>query len=857
VGAVTDDLAVRPPESSTGEAPVVWGNVPQRNKHFTGRADLLSSLRQRVTGKVHAVLAHALHGMGGVGKTQLAVEYAYRFMGDYQLVWWVSADQPTLVRSSLAALAPRLEIDIPEGRIEDRLQAVRTALLRGEPYERWLIIFDNADQPEDLREFIPTGPGHVIVTSRNHRWESEADVVEVDVFPRAESLEFLRRRVTGITDEEANRLAEELGDLPLALEQAGALQVEAGMSVDEYLVLLSEESGKLLAANQPTDYPLSVAAAWSLSMARLKEKTPFAWELLRRCAFFSPEPIPRELLKNGRYVLGPPLQEGLSDPIVLAQATRELGRYALARVDNNRRTLQVHRLIQRLIREDMDDEQRGSIRHEVHQLLAAADVDEPDDINNWPRYEELLPHVRPSGVLTSTDGDARRLVRNIVRYLVNIGDLTTSEELTLEALAAWTEASGPDNVDVLILSGQQANLLWTQGKYNEAFELRRDTLERMRNILGEEHAETLRVMNGYGADLRARGEFADALNHDEETLYRHNQVFGEDDPRTFNMANNVALDQGLNSRYTDALATNARTHQDRIDFYGRNDHPLVVLSIFATARELRQAGKYREALATGEKAYAAYQQLVRQRTLRPDHTNVMGQMKDLSVTRRKIGQIEQALDMAEDILDRYEATFGERHPDTLAAATNVGNARRVSGDITQNNALMEMAEEQLAATHQAYGEVYSPDHPYTYGAAVNLAVVRRRLGDIEGAKRLMEEALAGLRARLGEEHHYTLVCKVGLATSLADVGDVEEARQLGEEALDALRRVIGEDHPHTLACAANLAIDTQATGDAEAADALHADTVARYKAILPPDHIDVRDAETGRRISLDFEPLTP
>src|SRR5215204_1927017 len=175
-------------------------------------------------------------GLGGVGKTQLAVEYAYRHAWDYQVVWWIPADQPVLVRSALAALAPRLGLTgIAPERVEDAVRAVLESLRRGDPYSRWLLIFDNADQPETIRDLMPNGPGDVLVTSRNHRWQSLVDTVEVDVFTRRESLEFLKRRVPGGDERGSGRLAEELGDLPLALEQAGALQAETGMSAAEYL----------------------------------------------------------------------------------------------------------------------------------------------------------------------------------------------------------------------------------------------------------------------------------------------------------------------------------------------------------------------------------------------------------------------------------------------------------------------------------------------------------------------------------------------------------------------------------------------------------------------------------------------
>jgi len=855
----TSDLGGGRAMSTTREVPAVWGNVPQRNKNFTGREELLTDLRQLVVGDVTAVLAHALHGMGGVGKTQLAIEYAYRNMGDYELIWWIPADQLPLAKSSLAALAPRLGLeDVVPGRVDDAVNAVLEALRRGEPYERWLLIFDNADQPEEVRELVPAGMGHVIVTSRNHRWQNVADSVEVDVFSRRESLEFLRRRVPSITDEEADRLAEELGDLPLALEQAGALQAEAGMSVDEYLQLLASEASKVLAEAPPADYPVGVAAAWSLSVARLKEQTPGAWELLRRCAYFGSEPVKFDLFKQGRYVLGAPLATTVRDPIEFSRAIRELGRYALARIDNYHKTLQVHRLIQRLLRDEMSDNEAETIRHEVHLLLAAADPDEPEDIEQYPRYEELLAHVFPSQLVRCgrEHPEGRRLVINLVRYLFAIGDIRTCDRLSREALDAWIEDSGSDDPDVLILAGRRATVLWTRGAYHEAYETRRDTLDRMRRVLGEQHEETLLVMNGHGADLRARGEFVEALALDEANLTSHVQVFGDDHPRTFQVANNVAVDHGLNGDYGAAHYTDSRTHEDRLRFFGRNDHPWVVQSLGSVGRDLRMSGRYAEALEIQERAYEDFTSLIRQRILRSDHPWALWEAKELSVVRRKYGLLEEALELAEDVMSRYLAAFGEVNPDTLAARMNLGNARRVWGDVNRDENLLESADKLIETTFGDYGDVYGEDHPYSYGCAMNLAIVRRRVGDEEGARQRLEHALAGLERRLGDKHHYTLSSMTALATSLSATDDVPAARTLGQRALEGLRQSVGDDHPHTLACGSNLALDLADLGETQAAEDLAADMIRRYESLnLPDDHVDVRDAQERKRISLDFEPL--
>ncbi len=834
--------------ASPGRVPAVWGSVPQRNKNFTGREDLLRELRRRVTGDVTALLPHTLQGLGGVGKTQLAIEYAYRYASDYDVVWWIPADQEALVRSTLAALAPRLELSgITPGRVDDTARAVLEALRRGEPYDRWLLIFDNADQPETIRNLMPHGPGHVLVTSRNHRWQSHADTIEVDVFARPESLEFLHRRVPAIADTDSSRLAHELGDLPLALEQAGALMAETAMPVDTYLDLLARQANKILEENPPSDYPVSVAAAWGLSVARLREQMPYAMDLLRRCAFFGPEPIPMDLLNRGRYVLDSPLRQTLSDPILVSRAVRELGRYALARIDNYRKTLQVHRLIQRLIRDEVGEPESAAIRHEVHLLLAASDPGDPDDPDNWNKYADLFTHATPAAVRVCTQPEVRQLVLNITRYLFVTGDYTTGLRYVDRALELWATESGDDHPDVLVMSKHKADVLRGLGEYQQAYEISRATLETMREALGPEHEETLMTLNGYGADLRNRGRFKDARDLDQDSLQKHRMVFTKDHRRTFLAAGNLAVDYSLTSDYGKARELDEQTYQDYRDFFGRDDHPEAVRSRSALARDLRQLGRYTEARVVGEQIYETYQSLVRAGTLPADHPSILLQTKDLAVARRKVGAFIEALTLAQDVYERYSRRFGENHLDTLAATINLGNAQRLAGEF-------DAAAVKIEATVGRYREVLGPRHPYTHGSALNLAIVRRQQGNAARAKELLQEALAGLAETLGAEHHYTLTCATNLASAMADLGETREARQIGEETLQRFRDVLGDDHPHTLACAANLSLDLRTLGETQAADDLISDTLDRYRATLGESHPDTRDALAGRRLDFDFEP---
>jgi tetratricopeptide (TPR) repeat protein len=831
--------------------PAVWGSVPQRNKNFTGREALLEDLHRRMRADrsdVTAVLPHALHGYGGVGKTQLAVEYAYRYQNEYDLVWWVQADQGTVVRSSLASLAPRLGLSgHASARVEEAVAAVLDALRKGVPYERWLVVFDNADQPETLRgELLPHGPGHVLVTSRNHRWQGVADAVAVDVFSREESLGFLTRRVPDIASGDATRLAEALGDLPLALEQAGALQVETGMSAETYLDLLERETAKLLGEGQSADYPVPVAAAWSVSVSRLSNQMPDAMELLRRCAYFGEEPIPLDVLNRGRFVLGPPLSDTFSDPLKVSRAFRELGRYALARIDNHRKTLQVHRLIQLVIRNEVSEADAPRIRHEVHLLLSATDPGDPDDTDNWPVYAELLPHVRPSGALECDEPRVRQLARNVVRYLYATGNYAASRSWADRALERWRLDSGDHDADVLIMLRHMAGSLRAMGSFADAYELSRRTLEPMRTTLGENHEETLILLNNHAADLRARGEFAEARRLDEDSLHRHRMVFG-DHRRTFMSAGNLAEDYALTGDYRQARELDETTYRDRRNFYGRDDHLEVLRSRSALARHIRQAGDYLQAHVEHERVREIYLDLVRRGVLDENHPHVLQQAVDLGVTRRLVGAYADALALLKSTYELSQRRFGEAHAETLPAAVALGNALLIAGDLDEAASLVDK-------TVGWHDKALGSDHPLALGCMVNQSVARRRLGDVSGGRAILDSALDGLRRRLGPEHHFGLICLVNLATADAALGKPERAAELGQDALPLLRSGLGEDHPHTLICALNLGVDLRSLGrDADAAEVSGGD-LDRYRQRVGKDHPEVPDAAAGRRLELLFEP---
>ncbi|WP_410632070.1 FxSxx-COOH system tetratricopeptide repeat protein [Amycolatopsis sp. cmx-4-83] len=829
----------------TTDAPAVWGAVPARNPDFTGRQRLLAALAHDLHNGGRAVL----HGMGGLGKSQIATEYVYRNLDRYDLVWWVSAAQETRIRASLTELARQLELPGAAETVT-AVPDVLEALHQGKPYRRWLLVFDAADDPEMVLPFLPAeGPGEILVTTRHLEWpETFPPRIEVGPFTRAESVELLCLHDRQLDAEQADRLAGRLADLPLALAQAAALRVEIEMPVDEYLRRFEEKTSEIRETSTPTEYEVHVAAAWNVSFDELGTRNPAAHQLLQVCAFFAPEPISRSFFTGARRLsITPELDTAMRDPSRLDQALRDIHRWGLAKVDHRSDTLLLHWLVQLVLRNRMSDEHHHSIRHDAHLLLANRDPDDPAEPSLWPQYHMVLPHIYAAELIDCDDNQVRALVLNLVKFLYFWGDHTGATVLARRVVEAWTDRFGEADPLTLEASERLGFFLWSLGRYEEAEVINNRTLllYQQREATGRRSEKTLNAQVAVAAVLKARGDFAGARKLNLATYHEAAAVLGAGEPTTLTAAHDLVVSLLLTGEYDEAGRIGEDTWLRCSEVLGPDNAATIsTLNIWVICR--REIGEYTWARIEQQKIVERVRRLVRD-----ENAGVVRREYHLAVALRKDGQHEAALALSRSTLERFKSRYGLGNPNTLPCVLAHSIDLRCVGELDAARALGQQAVD-------LYRVSLGRRHPHTLVAEVDLGVTLRLLGAPMAARDGDDHAHHDLRRILGADHPHTIAAAIELANDRAAVGDrrwsAEQLLAIDTENLARARRTLGEDHPVTLAVQLNRALDLHAAGRSRDAAPQHQDVVARYRRVLRADHPMTVSAERGVRAVCDIDP---
>lgn len=836
-------------QSTTTGSPAVLVNVPLRNTSFVGRTELLRAVEHQLGAQdTAAVLPHALHGMGGVGKSQLALEYVYRHQQDYKVICWVPAEREPLILAALAGLAARLRLT-PSGAegsapaANTAVPAVLEALGAGGQYDDWLLVFDNAENVDVVRRYFPAnGPGKIIVTSRNREWERVATPLPVNVFERAESIQLLQKRSPELSEDDADRLADALGDLPLAVEQAGAWRAVTGMLVADYLDLLNERRPEILQLDPSPDYPVSVAAAWDISLAQIAENSPGARQLLDICASMAPEPVPLSMLRGRRAIdITPEVNPLLSDSVKLGKAIRELNRFSLVRLDLRFDTLQMHRLLQNVLLAKLSPDERERMREAAHQLLSAAKPGHYASSVEWPAYQTLLPHILSSRAVTSTDTFVRELVYDTVLFLYFWGDHETAVDLARQTHTTWLAASGEENIHVMRIAKILAFVLRRVGQVPESIALNEGALDVSRRT-DVEPEDLIDSMSQMADALRYQGRFREAEALDREATEQGRSLIGAEDFITLMAAHNWGVSLRLCGEFDRALGLDRETAEQRELLLGPTSS-LTLGTLSGVGLDMREGGDYPGARDFLEDIYRRVRE-----SSGEDNYETFGSARNLAMSRRLDGAVAEASKLSEETLRRLMTGYGRNHIGTLLMAVEVVIERRLMGDLEGSR---ELGQDTLRRYATSLGEY----HPTTLITKATLAATLRTLGQLDEAQILEDEAAARLAESLGPDHVTTLTAALGRASTAYTGLDFELAREIDEAALPSLARVVGDSHPLTLACTTNLALDLRGLGRRSEADELEAKAVEGLNLVVRADHPWLMAARQRRRIECDMAPL--
>ncbi|MGW6567944.1 FxSxx-COOH system tetratricopeptide repeat protein [Streptomyces sp. NPDC054975] len=832
--------------------PEIWGEIPRRNPRFTGRDDLLAELQERLMDAERGSAACALLGMSGIGKTQIAAEYAHRFSPDYDVVWWVNSDDRNIQRDRFAELA--VELGLPVGSEPgERIRAVREALRRGDPHGRWLIVFDGWDDIEGVNVMLPNGPGHVLITSRNRGWGDHTDLLEVTGFERSESTAYLMRRAPHISAMEADEVAAEFGDVPLPLVQAAAWLGESGMEAPEYLRMVREGRLSTVDDSHTVDgFPNASLTSWAILINRLRRSQPQAVEILSLCASFAPGRIPLGLVRaypqadlpeDLRWMATdlPAWSRALDTLVNYSVLTRETRGPMNTDMEPHQESIHMHRLVHDIVSRLTDGPHREAHRKAVRTLVAEADPGNPMDSRNWPRYAELLPHLEPSGALESRNPRVQTAVLNCLRYCYRSGEFKAGTRLAEQIRASWSEFVDPLAQPMLDLITQEGSILRSSGRFREAHALDSAVFERLRAASPRNELAELIARSAYVSDLRYLGQYTEAEELQRQLLAETQGLLGENEFMTLLARHNLGVSLRLLGRYQEAYDLDAETLARR-ETVLRTRHANTLNSANALAHDLRLLGRYRDALVRQEANVRLHAQV-----LGAQHPQTLAARSQLALCRRREGSSQQDIgaQMA-SLLDQIEQVHGRGHHVTLAFINNYANYLREHGDLDQARELTQEAE-------AGYRSLLGPAHPVATGLLANTGLVMQASGERADAMAMLESALAGLTASLGSDHPWVLGCALNAAAARNFNGRVGDATELSRETLRRARTVLGTDHPLTLSCQIALAADLRGLREVEEAGKVEEDALLTLTRTLGAQHPHTLSARQRNRPYWDFE----
>ncbi|UUU32119.1 tetratricopeptide repeat protein [Streptomyces sp. CA-210063] len=633
--------------------------LPAATRLFVGRERELALLDEAL-GATRVV---AVHGLGGIGKSTLVAHWIRESAADTNPVWWITADSPTAIDAGLTGLAMAMQpelVDVlpPKALRERALQWLAT-------HDGWLLVLDNVSDPahvEPLRERVPGG--HFVITSRRATgWHGTATGVDLDVLDTAHAVELFGRICptggTGVPD-----LVAELGNLPLAVEQAAAFCRETGTSAERYLEMLAAYPADMFAASaEGGDPERTVARVWRVTLDRLEEGDLSAVVLLSVLAWFAPDAIPRRAL------------EASAQPLVLARGLGRLAAHSMISVQGD--TIAVHRLVQAVVRTPGGEADTAAAefidlaRNQAIRLLLVALPEDYEDVASWPVWRSLLPHVQALAARVAPDEDTDelgRLVNGAGMFLYGQQDMRGAVRLLERARDIAVRFLGPENISALAVASNLGLAYAAAGDPGHAISLMRQVREAGARVLGEGSPEFAVLLGNVGSVHYAADDLDTAIDLHARSVELLRNTVGRDDPRTFRSRGNLLNDLIAAGQGAQAVRVMEEYLEDAVRRYGE-DHPATLNARNNLAGAYMAAGEFERAVELLRRNVAE-----RERMLGRDHPQTSLSLNNLGGAYRTAGRLSEAISVYERALEGYARSLGENHPYTRRVRDNLSEA---------------------------------------------------------------------------------------------------------------------------------------------------------------------------------------
>ena len=807
------------PQPADVAAAVGMNNLPRPpTAVFVGRESAMARLQAALSGQGSAVVTQAVHGLGGVGKSELALQFAHHHRHQYQVTWWVTADSAARAEVGLAALAGRLCPDFAS--TATTAEAAGWAVTWLQVHAGWLLVLDNVTDPADIRSLLgQLHGGHILLTTRRDiGWHKAAAPVRLDVLDPGPAVDLITD-VTGQASpadrKTAAEIASELGFLPLALDQATAYIAHMRITLDRYMALLRQHPARMHGAvPEGTDAQRTIDRIWDITLDAMREASYPAVSLLHVIACYAPDSIPRALFTDS----------GDDEALGL------LASYSMITLTPD--AVSIHRLLQAVI---LAQPGTGDLAAEaardtaLRRLTQAIPGNLQTDVTAWPVARAVSTHIDslasryPPGDEPAALGS---LLSNVSVFHRTQGSYQRAHDLCTTALTITEAALGPDHPDTALRLGNLAATYSDLGRPADALPLERRALAITEAVLGAGHPDTALRLGNLAASYRDLGRSASALPLEQRALAITEAALGPDHPDTARRLGNLAATYSEQGQHADALPL-AQRALVIIEAALGPDHPDTALRLGNLAATYRHLGRYADALPLARRALA-----VTEAALGPNHPDTAQRLGNLAAIHSALGQYTDALPLEQRALAVTRTALGPDHPDT---ALRLENLAATYSDLRRYADALRLEQRSLTITEATLG----PDHPDTARRLGHLAAIYRALGQYTDALSLGKRALTVTEAALGPGHPDTGRRLDNLAVIYRFQGNSGDALPLARRALAITEAACGPDHPDTARRLGNLAAIYRALGQYTDALPLEHRALAITEAALAPDHPDI------------------